>query len=287
MKAPVVDYIRVDDLSAAFDAFAAQQGEAVYLAGGHSLIPSLTLRLQAPSLLIDISRISELSGIAVEGDWLRIGAMTRHAELITHPLVAERAGLFAAAGPHVAHPAIRNRGTIGGNLSYADPASEFPAVAMALRCEIEVVGPDGARRIPADDFFLGLYETALEPGEILRSVYVPPVAQGQVAVFDELARRRGDYAMVGAAVSAVMKGRELDDISIVFFSVGLKPVRAVGAEAALVGAGLDVESIKAAQSALSGDLEPDDQPDLPASMRMHLARVLLGRLLGRLKGVGA
>lgn len=287
MKAPVLDYIRVDSLREAFDAFAEREGDAVYLAGGHSLIPALTLRLQAPSLLIDISRISELSGISVENGWLRIGAMTRHAEMITNPLVSERAPLFAAAAPHVAHPAIRNRGTIGGNLSYADPASEFPAVAVALRCEIEVIGPEGARRIPADDFFLGLYETAMEPGEILRAVHVPPVAEGQVAVFDELARRRGDYAMVGAAVQAVIAKGRMDDISIAFFSVGLRPTRATAAEAALRGGAVDADTIKAAQQALAEDLEPDDQPDMPASMRMHLARVLLGRLLGRLGGARA
>lgn len=284
MKSPVVDYIKVDSLSAAFEAYAAQQGEAVYLAGGHSLIPSLTLRLQAPSMLIDISRISELAGISIEDGWLRIGAMTRHAELISSPLVVERARLFAEAAPHVAHPAIRNRGTLGGNLSYADPASEFPAVAIALRCEIDVVGPGGARRIPADEFFHGLYETAIEPGEILRSIYVPPIRSGARIAFDEFARRRGDYAMVGAAIYAVMSDDRCDDISIAFFSVGLKPERAASAEAALRGSGLNPETIKAAQAALSDDLDPDDQPDMPSSMRMHLARVLLGRLLGRLKG---
>jgi len=287
MKAPVLDYVRVDSLSAAFDAFAAQQGDAVYLAGGHSVVPSLTLRLQAPALLIDISRIAELTGISLQDGWLRIGAMTRHAEMISNPLIARHAALFAAAAPHVAHPAIRNRGTIGGNLAYADPASEFPAVAVALRCEIELVGPQGRRRVPADDFFLGLFETAMEPGEILVAVHVPPAPAGQVIAFDELARRRGDYAMAGAAIQAVMDAGTLADISIVFFSVGLKPVRATQVEDLLRGRVLDAQVITAAQSTLDGDLDPDDQPEIPASMRLHLARVLLGRLLGGLEGARA
>lgn len=287
MKSPALDYIRVESLCAAFAAFAERDGDAVYLAGGHSLIPSLTLRLQAPSLLIDISRVAELSGVELEDGWLRIGAMTRHAEALTNPLIARHAALFAEAAPHVAHPAIRNRGTIGGSISYADPASEFPAVALALRCEMEVVGPEGTRRIPADDFFLGLYETAIEPGEILRSIHVPPVANGQVIAFDELARRRGDYAMVGAGLQAVMQSGMIDDISIAFFSVGLKATRAASAESALRGAELGPVAIAAAQAALAHDLEPDDQAEMPAAMRMHLARVLLGRLLGKLDRVGA
>lgn len=284
MKSPALDYLRVETLSAALDAFAGQEGDAIYLAGGHSVIPSLTLRLQAPSLLIDISHIAELSGVEVVDGWLRIGAMTRHAEMLSNPLIRAHAPLLKAAAPHVAHPAIRNRGTIGGSLSLADPASEFPAVAIAMRAEIEVVGPQGLRRIPADDFFLGLYETAMEPGEILRSVFVPPVAAGQVVAFDELARRRGDYAMVGAGIQASFDGDRLADIGIAFFSVGPKPTRTASVEAVLRGCVLDRETIKAAQAALADDLEPDDQPQMSGAMRLHLARVLLGRLLGNLGG---
>lgn len=284
MKSPALDYVRAESLSDAFDAFASQDGDALYLAGGHSIIPSLTLRLQAPALLIDISHIAELSGVEMIDGWLRIGAMTRHAEAITDPLITRHAPLLAAAAPHVAHPAIRNRGTIGGSLSLADPASEFPAVAVALRAELEVVGPDGTRRIPAEDFFQGLYETAMAPGEILRSILVPPVPKGQVVAFDELNRRRGDYAMVGAALQASMDGDRCNNISIVFFSVGSRPTRAAGAEAVLRGNGLEAETIKAAQSALADDLQLEDEPQMSASMRLHLARVLLGRLLGGLKG---
>lgn len=287
MKSPALDYIRVESLSAAFDAYAAQDGEGLYLAGGHSVIPSLTLRLQSPSMLIDISRIAELAGVEIIDGWLRIGAMTRHAEALTNALIAERAPLLKAAAPHVAHPAIRNRGTIGGSLSLADPASEFPAVALAMRAEIQVAGLDGMRRIAADDFFLGLYETAMLPGEILHSIFVPPMPAGQVIAFDELTRRRGDYAMVGAGVQACMDGNRFSDVSIAFFSVGARPTRAASAEAALRGNSLDQDSIKLAQDALADDLELDDEPGMSAAMRLHLARVLIGRLLASLEGTNS
>lgn len=284
MKAPAFDYLRVDTLAGAFAAYAARDGDVVYLAGGHSVIPSLTLRLQSPALLIDISHIPELSGVCLVDGWLRIGAMTRHAQALSDPLIALHAPLLCAAAPHVAHPAIRNRGTIGGSLSLADPSSEFPAVALAMRAEMEVVGPKGARRIPADDFFVDLYETAMKPGEILRAIFVPPITPGQVIAFDELARRRGDYAMVGAGIQATLQDDLLHDISIAFLSVGHKPMRAAATEAVLKGARLDATSIAAAQAALVEDLDPPDEPQIPSTLRLHLARVLLGRLLGNLRG---
>ncbi|KEQ02823.1 FAD binding domain-containing protein [Pseudorhizobium pelagicum] len=284
MKSPALDYVRVDSLSAAFDAFEAGDGDAQFLAGGHSVVPALNLRLQAPSLLIDISRIPELSGVELCDGWLRICAMTRHAEALTHPLIIHHAPLLCAAAPFVAHPAIRNRATIGGNLVLADPASEFPAAALAMRAEMEIVGRDGVRRVPADAFFLGLYETAMRPGEILRSLFVPPAREGQRVAFDELSRRRGDYAIVGAAIQAVMADQRLSDISIAFLAVGDRPIRAAKAEAALRGGALDGATIAAAQAALEGDLDLEDLPQMPASMRLHLARVLLGRVLGRLGG---
>lgn len=282
MKSPAFDYIRARSIPHALEAWRALDGEGVYLAGGHSVVPSLTLRLQAPAALIDLSGIEELSGISLDGGWLRIGAMTRHAEVAADPMIRDHARLLHLAAPHVAHPAIRNRGTIGGSLALADPASEFPAVAIALRAELEIAGADGVRRVPADDFFRDIYETAMEPGEILRAVLVPPRRDGAVCAFDELARRRGDYAMVGAAIEAEMDGASLSDISIAFHSVGNRPTRAVAAEAALRGARLDPAAIAAAQAALDSDFDPPDEPQMPASVRRHLARVLLGRLLGTL-----
>ena len=266
-------------------AFAEADGDAVYLSGGHSVVPSLALRLQAPALMVDLSEITTLSGISLEDGWLRIGAMTRHAQAITDPLINTYAPLFTAAAPYVAHPAIRNRGTLGGSLAHADPASEFPAVAVAIKAELEIASPTGVRRVPADDFFLDIYETAIAPGEILQAIYVPVPVAGQVIGFDEIARRRGDYAMVGAAVQAVITDGIADHVSIALFSVGDRPTRAVSSEAALNGRVIDKASIAAAQAALSDDLSPTDDPQFPAHMRVHLARVLLGRVLSNLKVV--
>jgi aerobic carbon-monoxide dehydrogenase medium subunit len=283
MKSPAFEYIRAQNLLEAFAAFAQADGDAVYLAGGHSVVPSLSLRLQAPGFIIDLAEIDALSGIAVEGDWLRIGAMTRHVQAITDPLIARHAPLFTAAAPFVAHPAIRNRGTLGGSLALADPASEFPAAAIAMGAELEIVGPNGARRVAADAFFVDIYETVIEPGEILRAIYVPLAVAGQVIGFDEIVRRRGDYAMVGAAVQAVAVGDLLTSVSIALFSVGNTPMRARNAQQALEGRKLDAAAIAEAQAALTDDLDPTDDAQFPASMRMHLARVLLGRVLAKLE----
>lgn len=266
-------------------AYAKADGDAVYLSGGHSVVPSLALRLQAPAVMIDLSEIAALAGISLEGGWLRIGAMTRHVQAITNPLINEYAPLFTAAAPFVAHPAIRNRGTLGGSLAHADPASEFPAVALALKAELEIVSAAGTRRVPADEFFLDIYETAIEPGEILQAIYVPVPVAGQVIGFDEIARRRGDYAMVGAAVQAVIADGIVANMSIALFSVGDRPTRAVCAEKALKGRALGKASIADAQAALTQDLSPTDDPQFPAHMRVHLARVLLGRVLANLKAI--
>lgn len=282
MKAPAFDYVSVGSVSEAIAMRAAHGEDAIYFAGGHSIVPSLTLRLQAPSILIDISKIAELSGVELIDGWLRIGAMTRHVEVLKHPLIAKHAPLLAAAAPYVAHPAIRNRGTIGGSVALADPASEFPAMMLAIRAELEVVGPEGVRRIAADDFFQDLYETAMVPGEILRSILVPPLEEGTVFAFDELARRRGDYALVGAGLQLVVKEGVVMAADIALFSVGHTPTRARNAQAAVMGKQLDADAIAAAQSALSDDLDLSDEPQMPASIKLHLARVLLGRLLGKL-----
>ncbi|MCJ9700258.1 xanthine dehydrogenase family protein subunit M, partial [Bradyrhizobium sp. SHOUNA76] len=188
--------------------------------------------------------------------------------------------------PVVAHPAIRNRGTFGGSVALADPASEFPAMTLALGAEIEIAGPAGHRRVKADDFFIDLFETALQPGELITAIHVPLFRADQRFAFDELARRRGDYALAGCGMLATCAGARIDDIRISFFSVGNTPTRVKGVEATLIGARLDAERIAAAQGALEGDLAPPDSDEVPPAMRLHLARVLLGRLLGRL-GEGA
>lgn len=285
MKFPEFDYLRVDNLSDALAAYEAADGEGVYLAGGHSVMPSLALRLQAPAILIDIAHIEELKGVSIQDDWLRIGALTRHVEIAEHPLIRQHAPILAQAAPYVAHPAIRNRGTIGGNLALSDPASEFPAVIRALRARLEIVGPTGVRYVEADDYFIDLYTTVIEPGEILRSILVPSHQENSVYAFDELVRRRGDYAMVGLAIQGIYEQKKVNDISIVFCSVGNIPMRAVTVEKHLVGSGLDEEHISSALRLLGEDIAPADDPHLPADVRLHMARVLLGRLLRRIKNL--
>ncbi|HTH96665.1 MAG TPA: xanthine dehydrogenase family protein subunit M [Stellaceae bacterium] len=282
MKARSFSYARPKTMAEAFAVYEAA-GEACYIAGGQSLVPTLALRLQAPEVLIDIAHISELLGIRLEDGWLRLGALTRHAETLTDPLIAKHAPLLTAAAPHVAHPAIRNKGTLGGSVALADPAAEFPAMMLALGAEIEIANAAGTRRVPADDYFIDLYQTALEPGELLTACWIPALRPGQRWAFDELARRRGDYAMVGCGLLADMAGDKVEAIRIAFLAVGATPLRAHAAEAALAGRTLDAAAILAAQAALDADLDPPADESMPASARRHLARVLLGRLLGTLQ----
>jgi carbon-monoxide dehydrogenase medium subunit len=283
MKARTFDYVRANTLRDAFDAHARASGDCRYLAGGQSLIPSLSLRLQAPSVLIDLSRIDELRGIALSDGRLRIGALTTHFELLTSPEITRHAPLFRLAAPHVAHPAIRNRGTIGGSIALADPAAEFPAVALAVDADFEIAGPDGVRRVKADGFFKGLHETDLDPKEIISAILVPPFGTGDHAVFDEFSRRRSDTAIVGAAIQGRFPGKQAEAIRIAFLSVGPVPMRARKAEAYLLVHALSPAVIAKAQAALGDDLDPPEDAQTPRATRLHLARVLLGRLLGQLE----
>lgn len=286
MKARAFSYLRARSVEEALTAHADAGEDARFIAGGQSLVPTLSLRLQAPSLLIDIAHIPELRGVRREGERLRIGALTRHCEVMSDPLIGAFAPLLRAAAPFVAHPAIRNRGTLGGSVALADPAAEFPAMLLALDAEIDITGRSGTRRVKADDFFVGLFETALAPGELVTAVHVPLFKDNQRIAFDELARRRGDYALAGCGMIATSDGARIDAIRIAFFAVGNVPIRARHTEAVLNGHVLDAGRVAAAQAVLVKDLDPPDDDEVPPAMRLHLARVLLGRLLGRI-GEGA
>ena len=282
MKARAFSYVRPDTVDEALEAFAGAGDAAAYIAGGQSLVPALALRLQAPELLIDIAHIASLRGIELQGEWLRIGALTRHCEALTNSLIARHAPLFREAAPHVAHPAIRNKGTLGGSISHADPASEFPAMALAMGAELEIANRDGIRRVAADDFFVDLFETAMQPGELLVAIHVPVVRSGHRWAFEELARRRGDFALVGAGILAEFADGVVSGIRIVFCSVGNTPMRARRVEEALTGRNLDDSVVVEAQSVLGDDLAPPEDANVPPAMRLHLARILLGRLLNRI-----
>jgi carbon-monoxide dehydrogenase medium subunit len=282
LKARAFSYARPTTVVEALETFATSGADASYIAGGQSLVPALALRLQAPELLIDIAHIESMRGIELQGDWLRIGALTRHCEALTNPLIARHAPLLREAAPFVAHPAIRNKGTLGGSVALADPASEFPAMMLAMGAVLEIAGRAGTRRVPADDFFIELFQTAIAPGELLVAIHVPIVGPRHRWAFDELARRRGDYAIVGSGLLAKVSGHRVESIRVAFFSVGNTPLRASAVEGLLTGRELNQTAIAEAQAALADDLSPPDDDHTPAAVRLHLARVLLGRLLGKI-----
>jgi aerobic carbon-monoxide dehydrogenase medium subunit len=249
--------------------------DARLLAGGQSLIATLNMRLSAPSLLIDINGIGGLDGIAHKNGTVEIGALTRHAAAERSDVIAQHAPLIARAMPHIGHTAIRNRGTVGGSIAFADPAAELPACLLALGGEVEATGPKGKCTIKADDFFKGLFETALGPQDVLTAIRVPAAGKDTRVGFAELARRHGDYAIVGLAASARGNGKGLSDVRLAFFGVGATPVRAKKAGAALAGGDVD-----AAVAAL--DLDPQDDVQATAQAKTHLAGVLLRRVARQL-----
>lgn len=276
MKPAQFGYLRPADVDAAVAALAAHPDAAV-LAGGQSLMAMLNMRLAAPSHLIDISRLGALRGASLSGDTLRLGALTRHADLIATADVAQAAPMLAKAARALAHPAIRNRGTIGGSLALADPAAELPACVLALDASIEAAGADGARRIAAADFFQGPFETALRPGELLTAIEIPRPADDAVWSYDKLARRNGDYALAGLALTGRRAGDRLTDLRIAAFGVADRPVLCAGAARELASGDID-----AAVAALAGDIAPVDQPGCSGATKLHLTGVLLRRAIAGL-----
>ena len=248
--------------------------EARVLAGGQSLMPAINMRLSAPPLLVDINGVSELARIAQPNGQIELGGLVRHAQAEHSQDVARLAPLLSKAIPHIAHPAIRNRGTIGGSIALADPAAELPACLLALGGEIEIAGRAGRRTVAADTFFKGLFETALAPGEIISAIRIPVAQPRDRFGFAELARRHGDYALVGLAAAA---RAEPPAIRLAYFGVGTTPVRARTAETALAGGDLD-----AAVAALASDLEPSGDVHASAAAKRHLAAVLLRRVAAQL-----
>jgi carbon-monoxide dehydrogenase medium subunit len=279
MKAPSFDYARPTSLPEAFALLERHREGARILAGGQSLMATLNMRLSAPEILVDINAIEGLSGIALDGGMLRIGAMTRHFEVERSPLVARHAPLIAQAMPHIAHPAIRNRGTFGGSLAFADPAAELPACAVALGARMVLQSARGRRTVPAADFFQGLYRTARGHDEILVACEVPLATPSTRDGFAELARRHGDYAIIGVAVHTTLQDRRFADPRLVYFAAGDRPMSAKSAAAALEGRPNSAETRHAAAEALARDLQPPDDLNADPAMRLHLAKVLTRRVL--------
>ena len=277
MKPAAFAYAKARSLDHAVELLGQHDDDAKLLAGGQSLMASLNMRLSNPSILIDINGIAGLNVIAARNDQVEIGALVRHAQAERSPDIARHAPLIALAMPHIAHPAIRNRGTIGGSLAYADPAAELPACLVALDGEADIAGPQGKRSVKAADFFKGMFETALGPQEILAGIRVP-AATGQTRVgFSELARRHGDYAIVGLAASARATGKRLSDVRLVYFGVGTAPTRARNAETASAA-----DAIDDAVAALAQDIDPPGDLQASGEVKLHLAGVLLRRIAKQL-----
>jgi carbon-monoxide dehydrogenase medium subunit len=283
MKASAFAYARATSVADALALLAAHGDGAKVLSGGQSLMPAMNLRLISPELIVDINGIAELRGIAVKGHVLKVGALTRHVDLLRSSEIATHAPLLAQAIAHIAHPAIRNRGTLGGSLAHADPASELPACMLALNATIVISGPAGERRMAAEDFFTGIYETDLSAQELLIAVELPVARKNAAHFFHEFARRHGDYAIVGLAAQAMVEEGRFTELRLAFFAVGDRPVLAK-ASTKLVGVAVTAAMVSDASTALGEQLDPQQDQQASAAMRRHLAKVLLARSVSTLLG---
>ena len=287
MKSPAFDYVRATSPQHVFELLAAHGDDARLLAGGQTLLATLNLRLSSPALLVDIGGLDGLRGISVERGQMRIGALTTHVEIEESPLVARHTPLLAMAAPHIAHRAIRNLGTIGGTLAYADPAAEWPACMLALGGTLVLQSGRGERRVAAEDFFLGIYSTAMAADELLVAVEMPTIADGERQTFDELARRHGDYAVAGLAACARVAGEQLHDVRLAFLSLGDRPLRARQAEAVLQAGPLTHTRLDEADAALRTELDPFADLTHSAAAKKQLAATLMRRAVKALMAAPA
>ena len=277
MKSAAFDYVKPKALQEALSLLEQGGDDAQLIAGGQTLLATLNMRLSEPAVLIDITDIAELKGISVVGDSLRIGALVTHTEIEDSELVAKHAPLLKAAAPHIAHRAIRNLGTWGGSLAYGDPAAEWPACSLTLRATMIIHGPAGERRISANDFFIDLYTTSLEPDEILVATEIPLASKQEVFYFHELARRHGDYAVAGLAAVAQKQGDVLTHCAFTFFSVGATPVMATKAQDLINGQKFNDELIAKAVAEARDEIEAIEDITNSAETKQHLIGVLLER----------
>ena len=285
MKPAPFEYVRPESVAEAIAALSEGGYSAKALAGGQSLIPAMNFRLAQPALLVDLGQLDELRGIrAREDSGLMIGAMTTHREVERSELVAKHTPLLTEVMPWIAHAQIRNRGTLGGSLAHADPAAELPSIMQVLGAVMHVHGPDGERKIPVDDFYLGLFTTALEPDELLTAIEIPPLAAGSRSAFEEIARRHGDFALAGVAV-VVQPGEDdaLASARISLLSVGDGPMLAERAMSSLVGQPLSDATIRVAARTAAEDLDPPGDIHASPEFRRHLAEVLTARALQRVR----
>ena len=280
MKPIRFDYFDPESIPEAVALLREHGPDAKLLAGGQSLVPLLNMRLARPTAIVDLNRVPGLDYIREEGSYLAIGALTRQRAIERSEVVATRQPLLHAATRLIAHPQIRNRGTAGGSLAHADPAAEYPAVALALGAQLRVAGPGGERTLTASDFFVTYLTTALEPDEMLVEVRVPVLAPRTGWSFQEVSRRHGDFALAGAAVRLSLDGETCSSSRIVLFGVAPVPVRATAAEEVIAGERAGTDLFESAGRAAAGALEePLSDVHATAEYRRHLASVLTRRAI--------
>jgi carbon-monoxide dehydrogenase medium subunit len=283
MKAPDFAYVKPASLHEALDLLSSHAGSAVPLAGGQSLMATLNLRLSAPELLVDLGALDELRGITERDGDVLIGALTTHSDVAQSPIVRGALPLLAEAIRHVAHVAIRNRGTLGGSLAYADPAAEMPACCVALDAAMIVAGRSGRREIPASQFYNGLFATALEPGELIVDVRIPKQRSNRHWGFAELSRRHGDFALAGPAATVTKNADRIGDARLVYFGCTDDAKLALGVAEKLRGETLPLGDCEWLPATIAADLKPSDAPGLTARTKVQLATVLTRRMLDDLR----
>jgi len=279
MKPASFNYIAADSLDMAIAALAAAGADAKIIAGGQSLVPMLNFRLLRPSILVDINRIADLAFIAETDNDIRVGALTRHHQLETSPVIARHLPVLSCAMTHVAHLAIRNRGTIGGSLSHGDPAAELPMMALLLEAELHIASVSGMRTVAARDFFLDALTVDLAGGDIVTEIALPKLPPQTGWGFEEVARRHGDFALAAVAVTLTVSNGAIAQARIALTGVGPTALRAAAAEALLVGHPLEPELTSCVIDAVRAAIEPETDLHASADYRRHLAGVLAGRTL--------
>jgi carbon-monoxide dehydrogenase medium subunit len=270
------DYVAPQSVDEAVAALADAGDEAKVLAGGQSLIPVLRLRMSAPGVLVDLRKIIDLHGVRQDGSDVVIGAMTTHAEVAENPLIAEHVALLAKTAAQVADPQVRHRGTLGGALAHADPAGDLGAVAVALDATFEIAGPDGRRSVPAAEFFVDYFTTALGETDVLTGIRFPSYA-GWGAHYEKFHLVAQSWSIVSVAAAVRVDGGNVAEARVALTNMGPVPIRASAVERALVGGPATAEAITAAAQAAADGTSPVDDTSAAADYREHLARVLTGR----------
>jgi carbon-monoxide dehydrogenase medium subunit len=286
MKPAPFDYVAPATIDAACAALADAGGGATVLAGGQTLMPLLNLRMSQPFIVVDINKIAELKGITRADGGTRIGPMTRQCEVIASEALARDLPVLAQAVRHVGHHQTRNRGTIGGSIALGEPAAELPATAVALGATIEARSTRGTRQIPADGFYLGPYMTALEPDELVTGITFPDWPKGHVTLFQELAQRPGDFALVGTVGALVIEGGKITRAGLAWFGMGPTPIRAKAAEQMLLGQAFDAIDPQAVAERAITDTAPFDDHHASAEYRRTVGKRIFARALREALKIG-